>query len=189
MKRLRRFALWTLLVFAVGWLLLPGCELYPEGVTWSRVALDREGKVLHLTLAADGRYRLRTALAEIDAEVVEATLRHEDRWFRWHPGVNPVSLMRGLAGLVGGGKLGGGSTQCTDSFKRGLCGCDPRLFASDPSRMARCLELAGGGVSAAISDLSPRPKVRYPVVGRRGRMVAVSHTPSDTQIAIQLSPP
>ena len=140
MKRLRRIALWTLLVVAVGWLLLPGCELYPEGVTWSRVALDRAGKVLHLTLAVDGRYRLRTALAEIDAEVIEATLRHEDRWFRWHLGVNPVSLLRGLAGLVGGEKLGGGST-VTMQLARLRFGLQTRSIWGKGVQIFRALQL------------------------------------------------
>lgn len=140
MKRLRRFALWSLLVVAVGWLLLPKCELYPDGVTWSRVALDREGKVLHLTLAGDGRYRLKTALAEIDAEVIEATLRHEDRWFRWHPGVNPVSLLRGLAGLVGGERLGGGST-LTMQLARLRFGLQTRSIWGKGVQILRALQL------------------------------------------------
>jgi penicillin-binding protein 1C len=140
MKRLHRFALWSLLVLAVGWLLLPGCELYPEGVTWSRVALDREGKVLHLTLAADGRYRLKTALAEIDAEVIEATLRHEDRWFRWHPGVNPVSLLRGLTGWIGGERLGGGST-VTMQLARLRFGLHTRTLWGKSVQIFRALQL------------------------------------------------
>lgn len=140
MKRLRRFVLWTLLVVAVGWLLLPGCELYPEGVTWSRVALDREGKALHLTLAADGRYRLKTALAEMDAEVIEATLRHEDRWFRWHPGVNPVSLLRGLTGWIGGERLGGGST-VTMQLARLRFGLHTRSLWGKSVQIFRALQL------------------------------------------------
>ncbi|MBL9134073.1 MAG: penicillin-binding protein 1C, partial [Verrucomicrobiaceae bacterium] len=110
MKRLLRVLGCMFLAACFAWLLLPRCELYPEGTTWSRVMLDREGAVMHLTLASDGRYRLKTPLAEIHADVIDATLTHEDRWFRWHPGVNPVSLVRGLLGLVGGQRLGGGST-------------------------------------------------------------------------------
>ena len=65
MKQLLRVLACLFLATCITWLLLPRCELYPEGVTWSRVMLDREGAVMHLTLAGDGRYRLKTPLAEI----------------------------------------------------------------------------------------------------------------------------
>lgn len=56
---------------------------------------DRHGQLLRLTLASDERYRLWLPLAEISPRLVDAVLLHEDAWFRWHPGVNPVSLVRG----------------------------------------------------------------------------------------------
>lgn len=94
------------IVYAV----LPVCSLYPADLSWSREVLDRDGRVLHLTLAKDGRYRLFTPLPDISHDVIDATLWHEDRHFLTHPGVNPLSLLRGAWGLISGSRMGGGST-------------------------------------------------------------------------------
>lgn len=95
---------------ALAWLALPRPPLR-EGIGFSRAVFDRDGHLLRLTLAPDDRYRLWVPLARISPAVVEATLLHEDRWFRAHPGVNPVSLLRGAARTyLGGGRRMGGST-------------------------------------------------------------------------------
>ncbi|MCM2304259.1 MAG: penicillin-binding protein 1C [Elusimicrobia bacterium] len=65
-----------------------------EGFPFSRAVYARDGRLLQLTLAADGRYRLWVPLREMSPLLVEATLLHEDRRFRLHPGVDPASLLR-----------------------------------------------------------------------------------------------
>ncbi|MGH8031165.1 MAG: penicillin-binding protein 1C, partial [Luteimonas sp.] len=52
------------------------------------------GTLLRLALADDQRYRLWLPLTDISPLLVDGVLLHEDAWFRWHPGVNPVSLAR-----------------------------------------------------------------------------------------------
>ncbi|OYV06514.1 MAG: penicillin-binding protein 1C, partial [Verrucomicrobiales bacterium VVV1] len=94
----------------MGWCLLPKPELYPEGIDWSRLVRDRHGEVLHLSGTTDGRYRLRTALENISPAMLRATIEKEDRWFRWHPGVNPVALFRAAWGVMTGRPAGGAST-------------------------------------------------------------------------------
>src|SRR5947207_1682108 len=67
-----------------------------------------DGELLRVTLASDDQYRLWTPLSEISPTVVEAFLLKEDRWFYWHPGVNPVSLARaGFETYRGVGHQGG----------------------------------------------------------------------------------
>ena len=63
-------------------------------LTFSRAFLDRDGKLLRLTTAKDGRYRLWTKLDEIAPAVVDATLAKEDHRFRAHFGVDPAALAR-----------------------------------------------------------------------------------------------
>jgi penicillin-binding protein 1C len=65
-----------------------------EGVPVSRAVYDRKGRLLRLTTASDGAYRLWRPLAEMAPELAEATLLHEDRRFRLHPGVDPAALLR-----------------------------------------------------------------------------------------------
>lgn len=60
----------------------------------STAVYDRDGGLLRVTLSADGAYRIWVPLDRISPLLVNATLLQEDRYFRWHPGVNPVSLTR-----------------------------------------------------------------------------------------------
>jgi penicillin-binding protein 1C len=92
------------------WCLLPRPSLYSPGAGWSRMVLDRHGVMLHLSTASDGRYRLKTRLGGVSADWVEATLAKEDRWFYWHPGVNPFALVRATWGAMSGHPEGGAST-------------------------------------------------------------------------------
>ena len=61
----------------------------------STAVYDRDGGLLRVTLSADGAYRIWVPLDRMSPLLVKATLLQEDRYFRWHPGVNPVSLTRG----------------------------------------------------------------------------------------------
>lgn len=109
-RRIVRIAAVLLGLMLLAWCLLPKPEIYPPGLGWSRVVRDRNGAVLHLSTAGDGRYRLRIRLAEVSPDWIEATLAKEDRWFRWHPGVNPVALLRATWGALTGHTAGGAST-------------------------------------------------------------------------------
>lgn len=109
-RRWKRVAAIGLVAAATGWWLLPRVELDDPARGWSRLVRDRHGAVVHLSIATDGRYRFNTSLVEISPEWIEATLAKEDRWFRWHPGVNPLALARAVWGAVSGRPAGGAST-------------------------------------------------------------------------------
>lgn len=97
-------------------LLLGAIRLWPHPPLWqglpqSSVYYDRHGALLRITLANDDRYRLWTPLEQVSPLAVRGLLLHEDRWFYYNPGFNPVSLMRGFwRSYVAGGKMQGGST-------------------------------------------------------------------------------
>ena len=110
------------------WLRLALCAaLAPVIVTavvrlWPRAALaarfqfstavyDRNGVLLRLTLAHDGRYRLRTPLQTVPPALIDAVLQKEDQWYWVHPGFNPAALVRGAwRSYVMHGRREGGST-------------------------------------------------------------------------------
>ena len=125
-----------LLVLAiVAWAVLPRPALYPEEISWSRVVRDRHGTLLHLSSTADSRYRLRTPLADISPSLLRATLAKEDRYFRWHPGVNPFALVRAAWGAATGQQLGGASTLSMQVARlrwkletRGIAGKSVQMF-------------------------------------------------------------
>ena len=69
-----------------------------------------DGELLRVTLASDDQYRLWVPLDRMSPALVEAFLLKEDRWFHWHPGVNPVALVRAAVRTYAGSGRQGGST-------------------------------------------------------------------------------
>lgn len=80
-------ALWALLRF----LLIPPLL---DNTDFSRAYYDRNGQLLRLTLTHDEKYRVFTPLHEISPYVQQAVILYEDKHFFYHPGINPVSLVR-----------------------------------------------------------------------------------------------
>lgn len=90
-------------------------RLWPHDSLYDRVPVSTgfwsaDGELLRVTLASDGQFRLWTPLSEISPDLTAAILLKEDRWFYWHPGVNPISLIRAGAQTVRGEVRLGGST-------------------------------------------------------------------------------
>ncbi|HEX7598079.1 MAG TPA: penicillin-binding protein 1C [Polyangia bacterium] len=110
--------------------LLAGLRLLPHAPLSGRAPCSRAvyaagGELLRLTLADDQQYRLWTPLAAISPLSVRSALLYEDRWFRFHPGVNPASLGRALRSMLLGGRRLGGST-ITMQLARRLYDVDSR---------------------------------------------------------------
>ncbi len=106
-----RYWLAPLLVLA----LLLVIRLWPhpplrEAAGLSSAVYARDGQLLRLALAPDEQYRLWVPLADIDPRLPQAVLLYEDRWFYWHPGVNPAALLRAAAATYSGGSRRGAST-------------------------------------------------------------------------------
>ena len=81
-----------------------------EAAAVSAAVYARDGELLRLALASDEQYRLWVPLDDIDPRLVQAVQLYEDRWFRWHPGVNPVALARASMATYSGGTRQGAST-------------------------------------------------------------------------------
>jgi penicillin-binding protein 1C len=147
MKRFRRsltrIAPWIaglLVALWVAWLLLPRPELLPEGATFSRVLLDADGHVLHLTLSADGKYRLPANLDEFSPDLLSATMEFEDRRFFSHAGADPRSLLRAAWGAATGRRLGGGST-LTMQYARLRWKLSTRTFLGKLAQVFRAVQI------------------------------------------------
>ena len=87
-------------------------RVWPHASLEARVPLSTgvwsaDGEVLRVTLASDDQYRLWVPLEEIAPVYLETVLLKEDRWFYWHPGVNPVALTRAATRTFGGDRQGG----------------------------------------------------------------------------------
>ena len=111
-RRWQNWLVGSLLLFAV----LVGIRLWPhpplaQFAPSSTAVYDDHGRLLRLTLASDDRYRLWVPLPDMPPSLVQGVLLQEDAWFRWHPGFNPASLLRGAwVTYLRGRNRQGGST-------------------------------------------------------------------------------
>ncbi|MGM9739330.1 MAG: penicillin-binding protein 1C, partial [Candidatus Cryptobacteroides sp.] len=81
-----------------------------KGEGWSAVVIDRNGELLGARIAEDGQWRFPPG-DSLPEKYVKSVIEFEDRWFRWHPGVNPVSIFRSaVTNIRSGHVVSGGST-------------------------------------------------------------------------------
>ncbi len=77
---------------------------------YSTVLTARDGELLGAKIADDGQWRF-PASDNYSQKYTDCLLEYEDRWFYYHPGLNPVSLVKAFfANLKAGEVVRGGST-------------------------------------------------------------------------------
>ena len=104
------------------------------------VVVARDGSPLRGWPDADGVWRFPVTPEQVSPLYRQALLAYEDRWFYWHPGVNPVALLRaGWQWLAQGHIVSGGST-LTMQVVRSLEPV-PRTVPGKLRQMARALQL------------------------------------------------
>ena len=83
----------------------------PQMPGYSTVILSRDITILSAYLAFDDQWRLKTSLHEVNPDFLQTIMLKEDRWFYYHPGVNPVSIGRAaFNNFFSEGKSHGAST-------------------------------------------------------------------------------
>lgn len=78
---------------------------------YSLIIKYSNGNVMRIYKTSDDSFRMYSSLNEIDPRLIKATLCYEDKYFYYHPGVNPIAIMRALYQNIRAGKIvSGGST-------------------------------------------------------------------------------
>ena len=77
-------------------------------------------------MAGDQQFRLWVPLKQMAPKLPEAVMLYEDRWFRFHPGVNPAALFRAVYVTYGGGGSRQGGSTITMQLARRLYEIDSR---------------------------------------------------------------
>ena len=81
------------------------------GYDFSRAVFDKNGRLLRLTVSADEKYRFFTPLSKMPESLKKGTLFYEDKYFYFHPGVNPAALIKGFwISIIKKGRPVGAST-------------------------------------------------------------------------------
>jgi penicillin-binding protein 1C len=127
-------------VIAAVWLALPKPRLL-DGISFSQCVRDRNGKLLRTTLSADQKFRIWTPLEKISPDLIDATLRYEDKYYARHPGVNPIALARGAAELLRFHRATTGGSTITMQLARLRFHLHTRTISGKLEQIMRALEL------------------------------------------------
>jgi penicillin-binding protein 1C len=123
-----------------------------EGVSYSQRILDRDGRLLRLTLSADEKYRLYTPLENISPDLIAATLLHEDQRFWNHPGVNPFAAIRAAWNVCLGRSGRGGASTITMQLARLRYHLRTRTLRGKLLQMFRALQIERRYTKAQILE-------------------------------------
>ncbi len=104
------------------------------------LVVARDGTPLRGWPDSDGVWRYPVSLDDVSPRYVEALLTYEDRWFYWHPGVNPVALLRAGWQWAWHGEIVSGGSTLSMQVARALEPV-PRSLGGKLRQMARALQL------------------------------------------------
>jgi len=80
---------------------------------YSTVFLGSKDELLRISLSPLDKYRIKLPLEDVPEHVKQGFLIYEDRFFYYHPGVNPYSLIRALITNYRSGRIVSGASTIT----------------------------------------------------------------------------
>ncbi|HEV3324628.1 MAG TPA: penicillin-binding protein 1C [Puia sp.] len=101
-------------------LLLNWVFALPDRFDYSTVVTDNKGEVIHAFLTNDQQWRMKTDLEEISPLLRKTIIEKEDKYFYYHPGVNPVAMLRALGRNILQGRRTSGASTITMQVARAL---------------------------------------------------------------------
>jgi penicillin-binding protein 1C len=106
----------------------------------STVVEANDGSLLGARIADDGQWRF-PDIKQIPDKFEKSLLAFEDRFFYWHPGINPVSIVRAIAGNIKAGEIVSGGSTITMQVARISKGNRPRTYREKITEMLSALKL------------------------------------------------
>ena len=129
-----------LLLLTLAWLQLTPLPAALTHTPYATLLLDRQGKPLDARIAADQQWRF-APIGQLPHKYQRALLSFEDKRFFWHPGIDPLAILRAAwVDLRAGHIVSGGST-LTMQLARILRDNPPRTFAEKASEALLALRL------------------------------------------------
>lgn len=109
--RIKTLCLTVLCVLSAAYIFCLPADLF-EGTSFSTVVTSREGELLGARIADDGQWRFPPS-DTVPERFSRCLIEFEDRYFRLHPGVNPVSAVRALKENIRSGRIVSGASTIT----------------------------------------------------------------------------
>ncbi|MGE4278574.1 MAG: penicillin-binding protein 1C [Magnetospirillum sp.] len=157
MKRLLTIGALVLVVAAaLADLLLPPDLGRLQGA--SVVVEDRAGRLLRPFASPDGTWRMGADPARVSPLYLSMLREMEDRRFGWHPGIDPLAMIRASVQMLARGRVVSGGSTLTMQLAR-LLTPKPRTLGAKLTEMARAVQLqmrlGRDGVLAGYLTLAP----------------------------------
>ena len=130
-----------------------------KNLEYSHVVLDREGRLLRAYATTEGRWRLPVSERDVDPRFLKLLFTYEDKRFREHHGIDPLSMGRAAVQLVSRGKIISGGSTISMQVARLLEPRERRSLGAKMRQIVRALELESAlgkdGVLALYLTLAP----------------------------------
>jgi penicillin-binding protein 1C len=126
---------------AVYWVSSLGPAPLGEGLAFSALVVDRDGKLLRPYATPEGRWRLPATRENVDPRFLQLLLAYEDKRFRTHHGVDPLALGRALVQLITQGRIVSGASTISMQVARLLEPRGARSFKAKLRQMLRAIEI------------------------------------------------
>ncbi|HTR30324.1 MAG TPA: penicillin-binding protein 1C [Puia sp.] len=92
----------------------------PDRIEYSTIVTDNKGEVIHAFLTHDQQWRMKTDLGEISPLLRKTIVEKEDKYFYYHPGVNPVAMVKACARNIFARRRTSGASTITMQVARAL---------------------------------------------------------------------
>ena len=112
-----------------------------EGLEFSTVVVDRNGRLLRPYATPDGRWRLPATVKDVDPRYLDLLIAYEDKRFRAHHGVDPLAVARAAFQLVTHGRIVSGGSTITMQVARLLEPRADRTFMAKLRQAVRAIEI------------------------------------------------
>ncbi len=107
---------------------------------FARVVVDEHNIPLRTFADSKGVWRYPIRYSQVSPLYIQALLTYEDRWFWYHPGINPLSLLRAAQQNISQGKIVSGGSTISMQVAR-LLHPHPRTLLGKASQILRTLQL------------------------------------------------
>jgi penicillin-binding protein 1C len=131
----------TVFASTAAWIVSLGPAPLGEGLEYSTLVVDREGRLLRPYTTRDGRWRLPATRESVDPRFLNLLFAYEDRRFFDHHGVDVLALGRALGQFVRNGHPVSGASTLTMQVARLLEPRTERTLTVKLRQMVRAIEL------------------------------------------------
>ena len=129
------------IVVLTAWIISLGPAPLGEGLQFSTLVVDREGRLLRPFATADGRWRLPARADEVDPRYLDVLLAYEDGRFRTHHGVDPLALVRAFGQFALNRRIVSGGSTITMQVARLLEPRSERSLVAKLRQIVRAIEI------------------------------------------------